>query len=166
MTATPIPRTLIMAWYGDLDVSKLDEKPAGRKPIDTRAVPMERLDDVVTRLQGALESGAKGYWICPLVEESDEVDLTAAIDRHKALQAAMGPAFGNQIGLVHGRMKADEKDAAMAAFKAGETRLLVATTVVEVGVDVRDATIMVIEQAERFRAFSVASAARAHWPRR
>jgi ATP-dependent DNA helicase RecG len=150
MTATPIPRTLIMAWYGDLDVSKLDEKPAGRKPIDTRAVPMERLDDVVTRLQGALESGAKGYWICPLVEESDEVDLTAAIDRHKALQAAMGPAFGNQIGLVHGRMKADEKDAAMAAFKAGETRLLVATTVVEVGVDVRDATIMVIEQAERF----------------
>lgn len=150
MTATPIPRTLIMAWYGDLDVSKLDEKPAGRKPIDTRAVPMERLDDVVTRLQGALESGAKGYWICPLVEESDEVDLTAAIDRHKALQAAMELAFGNQIGLVHGRMKADEKDAAMAAFKAGETRLLVATTVVEVGVDVRDATIMVIEQAERF----------------
>jgi ATP-dependent DNA helicase RecG len=150
MTATPIPRTLVMAWYGDLDVSKLDEKPAGRKPIDTRAVPMERLDDVVGRLRCAIENGTKGYWICPLVEESDEIDLTAAIDRHKALQQAMGPELAGQIGLVHGRMKSDEKDAAMAAFKAGETRLLVATTVVEVGVDVRDATIMVVEHAERF----------------
>ena len=150
MTATPIPRTLVMAWYGDLDVSKLDEKPAGRKPIDTRAVPMERLSDVVARLKAALEAGTKGYWICPLVEESDEVDLTAAVDRHKALTEAMGPALASQIGLVHGQMKADEKDTAMAAFKAGKTRLLVATTVVEVGVDVRDATIMVIEQAERF----------------
>ena len=150
MTATPIPRTLIMAWYGDLDVSKLDEKPAGRKPIDTRAVPEERLGDVVARLRAAIEGGAKGYWICPLVEESDDSDLTAAVHRHKALQEAMGPALANQIGLVHGRMKTEEKDAAMAAFKAGETRLLVATTVVEVGVDVRDATIMVIEQAERF----------------
>lgn len=150
MTATPIPRTLVMAWYGDLDVSKLDEKPAGRKPIDTRAVPAERLDDVVARLKSAIESGTKGYWICPLVEESDEIDLTAAIDRHKALRQAMGPELAGKIGLVHGRMKADEKDAAMAAFKAGETRLLVATTVVEVGVDVRDATIMVVEHAERF----------------
>lgn len=150
MTATPIPRTLIMAWYGDLDVSKLDEKPAGRKPIETRAVPMERLDDVVARLKSALESGLKGYWICPLVEESDEIDLTAAVERHKALQDAMGPVLAGRVGLVHGHMKAEEKDAAMAAFKAGDTRLLVATTVVEVGVDVRDATIMVIEQAERF----------------
>eukprot|EP00752_Nemacystus_decipiens_P019097 g17153.t1 len=150
MTATPIPRTLVMAWYGDLDVSKLDEKPAGRKPIDTRAVPMERLDDVVGRLKSALENGTKGYWICPLVEESDEIDLTAAVERHKLLREAMGPVMASQIGLVHGQMKADEKDAAMAAFKSGETRLLVATTVVEVGVDVRDATIMVIEQAERF----------------
>lgn len=150
MTATPIPRTLVMAWYGDLDVSKLDEKPAGRKPIDTRAVPMERLANVVERLRTAIEAGAKGYWICPLVEESDEIDLTAAVERHKALQTTMGPQLAAQIGLVHGRMKAHEKDAAMAAFKAGETRLLVATTVVEVGVDVRDATIMVIEQAERF----------------
>lgn len=150
MTATPIPRTLIMAWYGDLDVSKLDEKPAGRKPIDTRAVPMERLDDVVGRLRTAIESGTKGYWICPLVEESDEIDLTAAVERHKALKEAMGPKLSDQIGLVHGRMKAEEKDAAMAAFKTGETRLLVATTVVEVGVDVRDATIMVVEHAERF----------------
>ena len=150
MTATPIPRTLVMAWYGDLDVSKLDEKPAGRKPIDTRAVPMERLSDVVARLKAAIEAGTKGYWICPLVEESDEVDLTAAIDRHKALREAMGPTLASQIGLVHGQMKSDEKDTAMAAFKAGETRLLVATTVVEVGVDVRDATIMVVEQAERF----------------
>jgi ATP-dependent DNA helicase RecG len=150
MTATPIPRTLVMAWYGDLDVSKLDEKPAGRKPIDTRAVSAERLDDVVARLKSAVENGTKGYWICPLVEESDEIDLTAAVHRHKTLQEAMGPQLAGKIGLVHGRMKADEKDAAMAAFKAGETRLLVATTVVEVGVDVRDATIMVIEQAERF----------------
>lgn len=150
MTATPIPRTLVMAWYGDLDVSKLDEKPAGRKPIDTRAVPMERLDDVVGRLRTAIEAGTKGYWICPLVEESDEIDLTAAVERHKALQEAMAPQLAGQIGLVHGRMKAEEKDAAMAAFKAGETRLLVATTVVEVGVDVRDATIMVVEHAERF----------------
>ena len=150
MTATPIPRTLIMAWYGDLDVSKLDEKPAGRKPIETRAVPMERLDDVVGRLKSALENGTKGYWICPLVEESDEIDLTAAVERHKTLQEAMGSDLASKIGLVHGRMKAEEKDAAMASFKAGDTRLLVATTVVEVGVDVRDATIMVIEQAERF----------------
>ncbi len=150
MTATPIPRTLVMAWYGDLDVSKLDEKPAGRKPIDTRAVSAERLDDVVARLKSAVENGTKGYWICPLVEESDEIDLTAAVHRHKTLQEAMGRKLAGKIGLVHGRMKADEKDAAMAAFKAGETRLLVATTVVEVGVDVRDATIMVIEQAERF----------------
>ncbi|MFK7792541.1 MAG: ATP-dependent DNA helicase RecG [Devosiaceae bacterium] len=150
MTATPIPRTLVMAWYGDLDVSKLDEKPAGRKPIDTRAVPNERLDDVVARLKSAVEAGTKGYWICPLVEESDEIDLTAAVERHKALQQAMGPELAGKVGLVHGRMKPVEKDAAMAAFKAGETRLLVATTVVEVGVDVRDATIMVIEQAERF----------------
>lgn len=150
MTATPIPRTLIMAWYGDLDVSKLDEKPAGRKPIETRAVPMERLDDVVSRLKSALENGTKGYWICPLVEESDEIDLTAAVERHKTLREAMGSDLASKIGLVHGRMKAEEKDAAMASFKAGDTRLLVATTVVEVGVDVRDATIMVIEQAERF----------------
>lgn len=150
MTATPIPRTLVMAWYGDLDVSKLDEKPAGRKPIDTRAMPMERLDDVVDRLKTAIEAGMKGYWICPLVEESDEIDLTAAVERHKALKEVMGPKLSAQIGLVHGRMKPEEKDAAMAAFKAGETRLLVATTVVEVGVDVRDATIMIVEHAERF----------------
>ncbi|MBV6657386.1 MAG: ATP-dependent DNA helicase RecG [Devosiaceae bacterium] len=150
MTATPIPRTLVMAWYGDLDVSKLDEKPAGRKPIDTRALPMERLDAVVDRLRAALEAGAKGYWICPLVEESDESDLTAAIERHEALQRAMGPTLAGKIALVHGRMKGEEKDAAMAGLKDGTSQLLVATTVVEVGVDVRDATIMVIEHAERF----------------
>ena len=150
MTATPIPRTLVMAWYGDLDVSRLDEKPAGRKPIDTRAVPAERLGDVVARLRNALESGAKGYWICPLVDESDEVDLTAAIARHAALKQALGSDLSGKIGLVHGRMRPEEKEAAMAALKAGTTRLLVATTVVEVGVDVRDATIMVIEHAERF----------------
>ncbi|MEM6384420.1 MAG: ATP-dependent DNA helicase RecG [Pseudomonadota bacterium] len=150
MTATPIPRTLVLAWYGDLDVSKLDEKPVGRKPIDTRALPVDRLGDVTERLRAALQSGAKGYWICPLVEDSDESDLTAAVERHKSLQQALGPDLAGKIGLVHGRMKGPDKDAAMAALKAGTTRLLVATTVVEVGVDVRDATIMVIEQAERF----------------
>ncbi len=150
MTATPIPRTLVMAWYGDLDVSKLDEKPAGRQPIETRAVPTERLGEVVDRLRSALHEGAKGYWICPLVEESDEIDLTAAIERYAMLQKALGGELATRVGLVHGRMSAAEKDAAMADFKAGDTRLLVATTVVEVGVDVSDATLMVIEQAERF----------------
>ena len=150
MTATPIPRTLVMAWYGDLDVSRLDEKPAGRKPIDTRVISAERLGEVVSRLKAALEAGAKGYWICPLVEESEESDAAAAVERHGSLVAAMGSQLGRAVGLVHGRMKAGEKDAAMEAFKAGHTSLLVATTVVEVGVDVRDATIMVIEHAERF----------------
>ncbi|MBA8831257.1 MULTISPECIES: ATP-dependent DNA helicase RecG [Rhizobium] len=146
MTATPIPRTLVLAAFGDMDVSKLTEKPAGRKPIQTITVPMERTGEIVGRLQSAIAEGKKAYWICPLVEESEELDLMSAEERHATLVSALGP----DVGLIHGRMSGPEKDAAMMAFKNGETRLLVATTVVEVGVDVPDATIMVIEHAERF----------------
>jgi ATP-dependent DNA helicase RecG len=146
MTATPIPRTLVLAAFGDMDVSKLTEKPAGRKPIQTVTVPTERVDEIVARLRSALVEGKKAYWICPLVEESDVSDLMSAEERHAGLSKALGP----KVGLVHGRMSGPEKDAVMAAFKAGDLRLLVATTVVEVGVDVPDATIMVIEHAERF----------------
>ncbi|MCL6708852.1 ATP-dependent DNA helicase RecG [Pseudomonas sp. R2.Fl] len=146
MTATPIPRTLVLAAFGDMDVSKLTEKPAGRKPIQTVTVPMERVGDIVDRLRAAIAEGKKAYWICPLVEESEVSDLMSAEERHATLVGALGP----DIGLVHGRMNGPEKDAAMLAFKSGETRLLVATTVVEVGVDVPDASIMVIEHAERF----------------
>ncbi|KAF1854462.1 hypothetical protein Lal_00008694, partial [Lupinus albus] len=131
---------------GDMDVSKLTEKPAGRKPIQTVTVPTERMDEIVARLRAALRDGKKAYWICPLVEESDASELMSAEERHATLTQALGPG----IGLVHGRMNGQEKDAVMAAFKSGEIRLLVATTVVEVGVDVPDATIMVIEHAERF----------------
>lgn len=146
MTATPIPRTLVLAAFGDMDVSKLTEKPAGRKPIQTITVPNERTGDIVTRLRSALSESKKAYWICPLVEESEESDLMSVEERHETLTKALGPG----IGLIHGRMSGPEKDAVMMAFKNGEIRLLVATTVVEVGVDVPDATIMVIEHAERF----------------
>lgn len=146
MTATPIPRTLVLAAFGDMDVSKLTEKPAGRKPIQTVTVPTERTDEIVARLRAAIADGKKAYWICPLVEESDLSELMSAEERHAVLAKALGP----KVGLVHGRMTGPEKDAVMAAFKAGELRMLVATTVVEVGVDVPDATIMVIEHAERF----------------
>ena len=146
MTATPIPRTLVLSYFGDMEVSQLTEKPAGRQPIDTRALPLERLDEVVARVGAAIESGAKAYWVCPLVEESDKSDLVAAEDRFASLQAALG----GRIGLVHGRMSAAEKDRAMEAFRSGETAVLVSTTVIEVGVDVPDATLMIIEHAERF----------------
>lgn len=146
MTATPIPRTLVLAAFGDMDVSKLTEKPAGRKPIQTITIPNERTGDIVGRLRSALSEGKKAYWICPLVEESEESDLMSVEERHETLTKALGPG----IGLIHGRMSGPEKDAVMMAFKNGEIRLLVATTVVEVGVDVPDATIMVIEHAERF----------------
>ncbi|XUY25701.1 ATP-dependent DNA helicase RecG [Agrobacterium sp. rho-8.1] len=146
MTATPIPRTLVLAAFGDMDVSKLTEKPAGRKPITTVTIPTERIGDIVARLKTALSEGKKAYWICPLVEESEESDLMSAEERH----AVLSKSLGANIGLIHGRMSGPEKDAAMLAFKSGETRLLVATTVVEVGVDVPDATIMVIEHAENF----------------
>jgi len=146
MTATPIPRTLVLAAFGDMDVSKLTEKPAGRKPIQTVTIPTERIGDIVARLRGAIGEGKKAYWICPLVEESDVSDLMSAEERY----AVLAKELGRDVGLIHGRMSGPEKDAVMGAFKAGELRLLVATTVVEVGVDVPDATIMVIEHAERF----------------
>lgn len=146
MTATPIPRTLVLAAFGDMDVSKLTEKPAGRKAIQTVTIPTDRIGDIVDRLRRALADGKKAYWICPLVEESEESDLMSAQERFEVLSKAINAP----IGLVHGKMAGPDKDAAMLAFKTGETRLLVATTVVEVGVDVPDATIMVIEHAERF----------------
>jgi ATP-dependent DNA helicase RecG len=146
MTATPIPRTLTLTAYGDMEVSRLTEKPAGRLPIDTRTVAIDRLDDVVQGVSRALKEGTKIYWVCPLVEESEKLDLAAAEDRFAHLQAV----FGEKVGLVHGKMKGKEKDASMEAFAHGNVDILVATTVIEVGVDVPEATIMVIEHAERF----------------
>ncbi len=146
MTATPIPRTLLLVAFGDMDVWKLSEKIGGREPIQTITVPSERTGEIIDRLRAAISEGKKAYWICPLVEESDVVELMSAEERFAVLEAAIRAP----IGLVHGRMSGPEKDAVMQAFKSGETRLLVATTVVEVGVDVPDATIMVIEHAERF----------------
>jgi ATP-dependent DNA helicase RecG len=148
MSATPIPRTLMMTVYGDLDTSRLIEKPPGRQPIDTRAMPLDRLGEVVDAVARAIQRGAKAYWICPIVEESEDTDLAAAEERHRAL-AAM-PVFRGRAGLVHGRMKSADKDKAMADFAGDGSDLLVATTVVEVGVDVPQATIMVVEHAERF----------------
>lgn len=146
MTATPIPRTLVLTNYGDMDASQLTEKPAGRKPVITRALPIERIGEVTSRLAQALSAGAQAYWVCPLVEESEILDVSAAEDRY----AELAKMFGKQVGLVHGRMGGSEKDAVMAAFAAGEVSVLVATTVIEVGVDVPNATIMVIEHSERF----------------
>ena len=146
MSATPIPRSLTLAAYGDMDVSRLDEKPPGRTAIDTRLVAMERLDEVLAGLGRAIGNGARIYWVCPLIEESDESDLAAARDRHALLQARFGP----RVGLIHGRMKGAERDAVMAGFQAGALDIMVATTVIEVGVDVPEASIMVIEHAERF----------------
>ena len=146
MTATPIPRTLVLTAFGDMDVSELKEKPAGRLPIDTRTIPLDRLDEVMAAVGRALSEGRRIYWVCPLVEESETSDLAAAQERFAALEAS----FGNAVDLVHGRMKGADKDAAMARFAAGESRILVATTVIEVGVDVPEATVMIIEHAERF----------------
>lgn len=146
MTATPIPRSLMLTNYGDLDASFLREKPVGRKPITTSLVSLDRLGEVVGAVGRALGQGAKIYWICPLIEESETVDLAAVADRHQHLATL----FGCRAGLLHGRMKPAERDAVMEGFAQGEIDLLVATTVVEVGVDVPAATIMVIEHAERF----------------
>ncbi|MGH7110704.1 MAG: ATP-dependent DNA helicase RecG [Stellaceae bacterium] len=146
MSATPIPRTLMMTAYGDLDASRLAEKPPGRRPVDTRALPLERLDEVVAAVARALAGAAKVYWICPMVEESETADLAAVTERHRVLALR----FPGRTGLVHGRMKGVERDRMMAAFAGEGVDLLVATTVVEVGVDVPDATIMVVEHAERF----------------
>jgi ATP-dependent DNA helicase RecG len=146
MTATPIPRTLVLTYFGDMDVSSLTEKPAGRQPIDTRAVPLERIGEVIEAIGRAMQAGARIYWVCPLVEESETSDLATATERH----ADLVRIFGAKAGLVHGRMKGVDKDGGMAAFQRGDTQILVATTVIEVGVDVPEATIIVIEHAERF----------------
>jgi len=147
MTATPIPRTLSLAQYGDMDVSVLDEKPPGRTPVQTALVSTARIDEVVEHLRKAVAEGRQAYWVCPLVEESENFDAVAAEDRFKRLRAALGEGV---VGLVHGQLPPAEKTAAMAAFSRGDTRVLVATTVIEVGVDVPNASIMVIEQAEIF----------------
>jgi len=146
MTATPIPRTLTLAQYGEMDVSKLDEMPPGRQPIDTRVVAVERQDDVIAAIGRHIESGQQAYWVCPMVREQENEDLAAAEARHAALQAR----FGDAVVLVHGQLRPEIKDAAMERFARGEAKVLVATTVIEVGVDVPNATLMVIEQAERF----------------
>ena len=146
MTATPIPRTLMLAAYGDMDASRLTEKPAGRKAIDTRTIQLERLDEVIDAVGRRVRDGARVYWVCPLIEESEVSDMAAAEERHAMLRGR----FGERVGLVHGRMKAAERDRTMEAFLAGQIDILVATTVIEVGVDVPQATVMVIEHAERF----------------
>jgi ATP-dependent DNA helicase RecG len=146
LTATPIPRTLVLTYFGDMDASELREKPAGRQPIDTRTVPLNRLEEVAGAVGRALAEGRRVYWVCPLVEVTENTDLAAA----EARFAALRERFGAMVDLVHGRMKGADKDRAMERFATGETRLLVATTVIEVGVDVPEATVMVIEHAERF----------------
>lgn len=147
MSATPIPRTLAMSFYADLDVSVIDELPPGRTPIRTRLVTAARRDEVVERVHAACTEGRQAYWVCPLIEESETLDLQTAIDTHAALCAELPDV---RIGLVHGRMKPDEKSATMEAFSRNELQVLVSTTVIEVGVDVPNATLMVIEHAERF----------------
>jgi len=146
MTATPIPRTLMLTAYGDMEVSKLTEKPPGRQPVDTRVLPVERMADVVAAAGRGIQAGAQVYWVCPLVEESEAIDVAAAEERFRHLDSI----FPSRVGLVHGRMKGPEKDGAVARFADGPTDILVATTVIEVGVDVPAATVMVIEHAERF----------------
>jgi ATP-dependent DNA helicase RecG len=146
MTATPIPRTLALTAYSDMDVSRLMEKPPGRLPIETRVMPLNRMDDIVDGLARSMAQGVRAYWVCPLVEDSEFVDLAAAEDRFKHLATA----FPGKVGLVHGRMKGLERDDVMARFKSGALTVLVSTTVIEVGVDVPEAAIMVIENAERF----------------
>jgi ATP-dependent DNA helicase RecG len=146
MTATPIPRTLVLTSYGDMESSRLTEKPAGRQPVDTRVISLDRMEQVVGGIERTIAQGHKAFWVCPLVEESDGSDLAAAEARYAALKER----FGGRVGLVHGRMKGADKDRVMAAFRDGDVDLLVATTVIEVGVDVPAATAMVIEHAERF----------------
>ncbi|HQY29105.1 MAG TPA: ATP-dependent DNA helicase RecG [Burkholderiaceae bacterium] len=147
MSATPIPRTLAMSYYADLDVSVIDELPPGRKPVLTKLVSDGRRGEVIARVRAAAAAGRQAYWVCPLIEESEALDLQTAIDTHAALSAELGPL---RVGLVHGRLAAADKQAVMSAFAGGALHLLVATTVIEVGVDVPNATLMVVEHAERF----------------
>jgi ATP-dependent DNA helicase RecG len=146
MTATPIPRTLTLTSYGDMDVSRLDEKPPGRKPVDTRLIALDKAEEMMQAIARQIKTGARVYWVCPLVEDSERIDLAAAEARFDILQSR----FGDRVGLVHGKMKAADKDAVMQKFAAGDLSILVATTVIEVGVNVPEATVMVIEHAERF----------------
>ncbi|MEL6094222.1 ATP-dependent DNA helicase RecG [Bartonella schoenbuchensis] len=146
MTATPIPRTLVLTAFGDMDVSKITEKPIGRKPITTATLPLERIDELIERIAVALEKGEKLYWICPLVEESENFQLTSIENRF----AILHKRFGACVGMIHGKMSTTKKNAAIASFKSGETCILVATTVIEVGVDIPDASIIIIEHAEHF----------------
>jgi len=146
MTATPIPRSLTLAQYGEMDVSRLDELPPGRQAIDTRVVPQERMEDVVAGVARHLAAGQQAYWVCPMVRDNETDDIAAA----EARFAALGERFGDEVVMVHGQLAPEIKDANMERFASGEAKLLVATTVIEVGVDVPAATLMVIEQAERF----------------
>ena len=147
LSATPIPRTLAMSYFADLDVSTINALPPGRTPVTTRLVADSRRDEILQRVRAVCEEGGQAYWVCPLIEESEKVDLQTALDTYAMLQAQL-PAL--KVGLVHGRMKPAEKQAAMSAFQAGEVQLLVSTTVIEVGVDVPNASLMIIEHAERF----------------
>ncbi len=146
MTATPIPRTLVLTQYGDMDYSKIDEVPKGRKPVDTRVMSLKKIDEIILGLERKIKSGSRAYWVCPLVEENEKSDLAAAKERYLSLQKI----FGDKVGLVHGKMKEKEKDAVMEKFKTGQYSLLVATTVIEVGVNVPEATVMIVENAQRF----------------
>jgi len=147
MTATPIPRTLCLTAYGDVAVSRILDKPQGRQPIQTRVLGLNRLNEVVEGLSRLLSQGQKIYWVCPLVEESEVLDLAAATDRYDSLKTLFGE---EKVSLVHGKQKADEKDAVMTRFKKGSSQILVATTVIEVGIDVKEANYIIIEHAERF----------------
>lgn len=146
MTATPIPRTLALTYYGDMDLSQIDEKPPTRQPVDTRVLSVKKMDEVISKLQQAVNQGKQIYWVCPLVEETEKSDLANATARAEALEAF----FPGKTGLIHGKMSGVEKDDTMQAFVQGKYAILVATTVIEVGVDVPNASIMIIEQAERF----------------
>jgi ATP-dependent DNA helicase RecG len=155
MTATPIPRTLAMSYYADLDVSTLDELPPGRTPIITKVIHEHRRGEVVERIRAQIADGRQVYWVCPLIEESEALDLSNATETHAELSAALQGAVGAEagkveVGLLHSRMPADEKKAVMADFVAGKIAVLVSTTVIEVGVDVPNASLMVVEHAERF----------------
>ena len=146
LTATPIPRTLVLTQFGDMDYSKIDELPAGRKPVTTTVMPLSKIHEVVDALKRKLQTQTQAYWVCPLVEESEKIDLSAAKERYESLRQE----FGNIVGLVHGKMKESEKNAIMEQFKSGKLKLLVSTTVIEVGVNVPNATVMIIEHAQRF----------------
>jgi ATP-dependent DNA helicase RecG len=146
MTATPIPRTLLLTQWGEMEVSRLTEKPAGRQPIRTTLHSLATMPDIIEGIGRALERGEQVYWVCPMVAESLMLDIAAAEERYATLSAR----FGARVGLAHGQQEPGARDAALASFSAGHTRLLVATTVIEVGVDVPGASVMVIEHAERF----------------